>query len=104
MRPSRAAHAARLGCAGAGWRRLTAAASVGRGEHGKFLGQLGRTAVRAFRALPVAGADQDLAVLLTLLTMKFVKRHDGRVTNVAESSRGKVVYPRTQLGAVTLAS
>lgn len=32
--------------------------------------------MRALRALPVAGADEDFAVLFTLTTMKFVDRHD----------------------------
>ena len=83
VRPARAAHAARLGSARAGRCRLATTARVGGGEHGKFLGQLRRTAVRAFRSFPVARADQDFAVLLTLLAMKFVNRHDGTVTESA---------------------
>ena len=60
---------------------------AGRGERGKFLGQFLRAAMRAFRALPVAGADEDFAVALALFAMKFVNRHGPKITGVAENSR-----------------
>ena len=73
-----------------------------RGERGKFLRQLRRTAVRALRSLPVGGTDQNLAVLLALLAMKFVNRHDERIaTAAANSSRDD--YARQRLGVRWLA-
>ena len=36
--------------------------------------------MRAFRALPVAGADKNFAVALTLFAMKFVNRHEPKIT------------------------
>jgi hypothetical protein len=89
VRSSRAAHAARVGRTGANRRWLTHAARVCRGEHGQLLLQLCRTAMRTFRSLPSAGADQDFAVLLALLTMKFVNRHGESVTPPPEFSSRK---------------
>ncbi|HTR42653.1 MAG TPA: hypothetical protein VMH87_13660 [Pseudomonadales bacterium] len=45
------------------------------GKGGKLLRQLFRTAMRAFGILPIAGADQQLAIFSALFTMKFVYRH-----------------------------
>lgn len=42
--------------------------------------------MRALGAFPIAGTDQNLAVLTALLTMKFVNRHVGILTNLVESS------------------
>jgi hypothetical protein len=51
-------------------------ARAGSGESGKFLGNFRGTAVRAFRPLPVGGADEDFAVVFALLTMESVNRHE----------------------------
>ena len=59
-----------------------AAAGAGGGKRGKFLGQFLRAAMRAFRALPVAGADEDFAVALTLFAMKLVNRHEWKITRL----------------------
>ena len=42
--------------------------------------------MRAFRALPVAGADEDFAVALALFAMKLVNRHEGKIFEFAEIS------------------
>ena len=42
--------------------------------------------MRAFRALPVAGADEDFAVALALFAMKLVNRHEEKITRPAKSS------------------
>ena len=77
MRPSRAAHAAGTRIAGAGgFRSRTTRAG---GEHGKFFCQLGRAAVRALGALPLTRTHQHFAILLALLAMKFVNRHECKV-------------------------
>ena len=57
---------------------------AGRGERGKLLGQLLRAAVRAFRALPFTGADEDFAVPFAFFAMKFVNRHEGIITATRE--------------------
>jgi len=36
--------------------------------------------MRAFRALPVTGADEDFAVALALFAMKLVNRHEQKIT------------------------
>ena len=63
------------------------------GERGKFLGQFLRAAMRAFRAPPVAGSDEDFAVALALPAMKFVNRHGRNVA--ADVSRLKPISGRT---------
>lgn len=55
-----------------------------RGEGGKLLGQLRRTAMRTRRPLPVAGADEDFAVAFALLAMKLVNRHGKKIAGAAE--------------------
>ena len=73
----------------AGTRHATARRSLigrtlrGRGEHRKLLGQFFRTTERTLRTLPVAGADKNLAVFLTLPAMKFIDRHDERIITKA---------------------
>ncbi len=69
-------------------RRRVAAADVGGGKHRKFLRYLRRTAMRAFRPLPVARTDEDFAVAFALLTMKFVNRHEGKITFCGGSTSG----------------
>ena len=64
-------------------RRGAAAAGVGGSEGGKFLGQLLRAAVRARGPLPIAGTNEDFAVALAFPAMKFVNRHEGRITGIA---------------------
>ena len=51
-----------------------------RGREGrKLLVQFAGTAMRAFRSLPIGGADEDFAVAFALLAMKFVDRHGATV-------------------------
>src|SRR5579859_8101477 len=54
--------------------------TTSRGEDRKLLGQLGRAAMRADRAFPIAGTNEDFAVVLAFLAMKFVNRHAQKVT------------------------
>ena len=42
--------------------------------------------MRAFRSLPVGGADEDFAVAFALLTMKFVDRHGATVFRGGKNS------------------
>ena len=51
------------------------AAAAGRGEGGKFLGQLLRAAMRTPGVFPIRRADEDFAVAPALPAMKFVNRH-----------------------------
>lgn len=53
-------------------------AGTGGREGGQFLVQLGGTAERTFRSLPVGGADEDFAVGPAFFTMKFVNRHGAK--------------------------
>ena len=55
-------------------------------EHGEFLGKLRRAATRTFRPPPIAGTDQDLAVLPALFAMKLINRHGLRIACAAQSS------------------
>ena len=59
--------------------RRAVAAGAGGGEHGKFLGQFLRTAMRTFGILPVGRADEDFGVAPAFLTMKFVNRHERKL-------------------------
>jgi hypothetical protein len=70
-------------------RRRVIAAGAGGGEHGKLLGQLFGTAVRALRSLPIAGADEDFAVAFAFFAMKLVNRHEGKITGGAKISSDK---------------
>jgi hypothetical protein len=60
---------------------------IGGGENGKFFGQLGRTTMRAGCTFPMAGADENLTITLTLLAMEFINRHENRIIVVTKSSR-----------------
>jgi hypothetical protein len=74
----------------------TIAAGVGVGENRKFFCQLGRTAMRASRAFPIAGTDKDFAVALAFLALKFVNRHDYKITGCGKIARAGVtglVFP-----------
>jgi hypothetical protein len=73
MRPTGAAHPTGTGHAGAA-RLGTFTADAG-GEDGELLGQFHGTAMGAFGAFPIAGANQNFAVLTALFAMKFVNRH-----------------------------
>ena len=42
--------------------------------------------MRAFRSLPVGGADEDFAVAFALLAMKFVDRHGATVFRGGKNS------------------
>ena len=68
-------------------RRRIAAAGVGRGEDGKFLGQFRRAAMRAGCVFPIRRANQDFAVASALFATVFVNRHDVRIINAIRISR-----------------
>ena len=84
-----AAAATAMPAAAVAGRTSAGGAGAGRGEGGKFLGQFPGAAMRAFRALPVTGADEDFAVALALFAMKLVNRHEGKITGWAKISSGK---------------
>ena len=92
MRLTRPTHPARLRRASA-TRSFAAVARARRRERGKLLIEFCRTAVRALRAGPVAGTNQDFAVALALLAMKFVNRHKFRIVDSFENSRCPVISP-----------
>ena len=85
MRPAAAATAATAAAATV-TRGSIAAAAPGGGKHRKCLGQFLRAAVRARRSFPVAGTDEDFAVLPALLTMKLVNRHGARIIKPRQNS------------------
>jgi hypothetical protein len=74
VRPTRAAHSTRpwVPRAVAGGRGLSCHA---RCEDGESLLHFGGAAMRAFGALPIAGADEHFAIFVAGVAMKFVKRH-----------------------------
>jgi hypothetical protein len=84
VRSACSAHATRGRRTGA-TRRGSRLANAGgcRREGREFLRQLRRAAVRTLRSLPVASADQNLAVAFALPTMKFVNRHGGRIVKLS---------------------
>lgn|SRR5579884_1841280 len=88
MRFASATHPAGMGSAGAG-RFGSARAARARREHGEFLGELRRAAMRALRPFPLAGAHEHFAVLLAFLAMKFVNRHGKTIISGVGISRGK---------------
>ena len=67
---------------------------AGCGESGKFLAQFGRATVRTFRSLPVGRPDQDFAVALALLAMKFVDWHAHKLVRGTENSRRELFAVR----------
>jgi hypothetical protein len=77
--PATAAATARTLPTLAGWGGCGTAASDGGSKDGEFLGKLGRAAVRALAALPTARANQDFAVLLATVAVKFVNRHEATI-------------------------
>lgn len=107
MRFTRAAHAARTWDAGTTGRGHCRPGGCS-GEGGKLLGQFRRTAMRAFRTLPVAGPHQDLAVLLTFPAMKLVNRHGQNLINRRQRlnwllrTPPKAVPAKTELRSVTM--
>jgi hypothetical protein len=66
--------------------RFARAICTRRSENGKPLGQLARPAVRALGPFPFAGADQDFAVSVALIAMKFVNRHARRIADLVCTS------------------
>src|SRR5207249_2235053 len=78
VRPPGATKPARMRRAGAGGRGLRAGTAA-RSKYGKLLREFGRAAVRALGSLPVRRANQDFAVLVALLAVKFVNRHRSRI-------------------------
>jgi|SRR5690348_4147662 len=78
--------------------------TAGRRENGKFLGQLGRAAMRTFSSFPVTGTDKDFAVALAFLAMKFVNRHEPKITGTTEiSSESPLTFPPTRSSQLELA-
>src|ERR1039458_3791521 len=77
-----AAAATAMSAAALGVARFLAAR---RREGGKLLGDFRGTAMRAFRPLPVGGADEDFAVVFALGAMKFVNRHEGSIRSKVEN-------------------
>ncbi len=67
-------------------RRLARAAPGGGGEHGELLLEPGRATMRALCPFPVFGTNQELAVALAFLTMKFINRHELSITGWIEIS------------------
>ena len=66
------------------------AAAARSGKSRKFLGQLRRTAVRTFRALPVRRADEEFTIAFALPAMKFVNRHDLKLGHGEKNSSASV--------------
>lgn len=73
-----AARTAAAAMAAAASRFAGGSSRAGGGKGGKFLRELLRAAMRAFGILPIAGADEEFAVLPALVTIKLVYRH-GRI-------------------------
>ena len=88
MRLASAAQPARTRLASAD--RLRGGPRNTRREHGQFLLQLRRAAMRAFSSLPFGGPHQDFAVSVAFVTMKFVDRHGTKV-----AGRAKISSPRS---------
>jgi hypothetical protein len=88
MRLASAAQPARTRLASAD--RLLGGPRNTRGEHREFLLQLRGAAVRTFSSLPFGGPNQDFAVPVAFVTMKFVDRHGTKV-----AGRGKISSPRS---------
>src|ERR1051326_2696482 len=84
MRLAGAAHPARTRLAGAG--RLGGVAGNAGREHGQFLLQPRRAAVRAFGSPPVGGPHEDFAVPVAFVAMKFVDRHGTKVAGPGKIS------------------
>jgi len=89
MRFARAAEPARPRLSGTD--RFGLIARSARSEHGELLRQPRRTAMGTWRSFPVARPDQDLAVFLALLAMKFINRHAGRIIGIPQNSI--IVWP-----------
>ncbi len=82
MRTTGAAHSAGARVAGTITRGCCLTGHAG-SKSGKALLQLSRTAMRTLRSLPIAGTDEDLAVLVTSVAVKFVERHGREATGRA---------------------
>src|SRR5206468_908066 len=52
-----------------------------------FLGQLARAAMRTLRSFPGTRTNQDFALLIALLTMKFVNRHGEKNTRTVQKAQ-----------------
>lgn len=64
-------------------------AGVGGCKGGKFLLKLGRAALRALGAFPIAGTHQDFAIFAAFFAMKLVDWHGMKITRQAKISRTK---------------
>ena len=101
MRLASAAQPARTRLASAD--RLSGVPRNTRGEHGQFLLQLRRAAMRAFSSLPFGGPHQDFAVPVAFVTMKFVDRHGPKVAGRAKiSSHTSWLEPEWALDTTTI--
>ena len=83
VRTAGAAHSAGAWVARTVARRCSLTSHAG-SESGKALFQFGRTAMRAFGSLPIAGTDEHFAFLVTRVAVKFVERHKGEISGRAE--------------------
>ena len=100
MRLAGTAQPARTRLAGAD-RFRGVACNIGR-EHRQSLLQLRRAAVRTFSSLPVGRPQEDFAVLVAFVTMKFVDRHGtkvavrGKISSRSSRSRGRILIPPSE--------
>src|SRR5258706_9548140 len=79
-----AATAATAATAAGFFARGSIVASTGGSEGGKFLVELRGTAMRAFRAMPFGGTDEDFGIAFALCAMKFLDRHCAKIIGTAE--------------------
>ena len=63
--------------------RVSIIAGTGGCEGGKFLVEPRGATMRAFRAAPVGGTDEDFGIAFALHTMKFVDRHGAKIVFAA---------------------
>ncbi len=61
---------------------------AGGGKGGEFLRELFRAAMGAFGIFPVAGADEQFAVLPAFFTMKLIYRHDSKSNRLHRKDKG----------------
>src|ERR1019366_9412225 len=79
-----AAAAATAAASAAGFfARTGVVAGTGGGEGRKFLVELAGSAVRAFRAAPLGGANEDFGIAFALGAMVFIDRHGWKIAGAA---------------------
>jgi hypothetical protein len=85
-----AAHAARARVAGA-HRFGSVGTGAGGREHGQFLFEAGRAAMRAVGSLPVGGTDEEFAVVSAFPAMKLVDWHGPSLPGCEPNAIGRWV-------------